>query len=128
MSKGGHQGESTRDAAATYPSLSVKPPKSFDFSKFEEFPRWIKKGFERYRFISDLSKQERVLQVNALLYALGGKSENIFTSFTFDDSADQKNNVPVKEKFDYHFIAKKNVIYERAKFNQRIEGQDEPVD
>ena len=103
MSKGGHQGESTRDAAAIYPSLSVKPPKSFDFSKFEEFPRWLKR-FERYRFISDLSKQERALQVNALLYALGGESEDIFTSFTFDDSADQKNYVPVKEKLDHHFI------------------------
>ena len=53
--------------------------------------------------------------MNALLYALGFKSEDIFTSFTFDDSADQKNNDPVKEKFDHHFVAKKNVIYERAK-------------
>ena len=55
-------------------------------------------------------------------------SEDIFISFTFDDSADQKNNNPVKEKFDHHFIAKKNVIYERAKFNQSVQGQSEPVD
>ena len=33
-----------------------------------------------------------------------------------------------KEKFDHQFIAKKNVIYERAKFNQRVQGQDEPVE
>ena len=51
-------------------------------------------------------------QVNALLYALGGESEDIFTSFTFDDSADQKNYDPFKEKFDH----------------QRVQGQDEPVD
>ena len=129
MSKGGHQGESTRDAAAIYPSLSVKPPKSFNFSKFEEFLRCVKR-FERYRVISGFSKQEEALQVNALLYALVGESEDIFTSFTFDDSADQKkyDRYPVKEKFDYHFIAKKNVIYERAKFNLRVQGQDEPVD
>ena len=90
MSTGGHQGEGVSDAAAIYPSLSVKPPKSFDFLKFEEWPRWVKR-FERYRVISDLSKQGGALQVNALLYALGGESEDIFTSFTFDDSADQKN-------------------------------------
>ena len=87
MSTGRLQGESASDAADIYPSLSVRPPKSFDFSKFEEWPRWVKR-FERYRVISGLSKQEGALQVNALLYALGGESEDIFTSLTFYDNAD----------------------------------------
>ena len=47
--------------------------------------------------------------MNALIYALGGESEDIFASFTFDESADQKKYDPVKENFDHHFIAKKNV-------------------
>ena len=34
----------------------------------------------------------------------------------------------VKGKFESHFIIKKNVIYERAKFNQRAQGQDESVE
>ena len=67
--------------------------------------------------MSGLSKQEGALQVNALLYAMGGESEDIFTSFTFDDGADQNNYDGVTEKLDHHFIAKKNVIYERAKLN-----------
>ena len=83
MPTGGHQGERVSDAAAIYPSLSVRPPKSFDFSQFEEWPRWVKR-FERYRVISGLSKQEGALHVNALLYALGGEPEYIFTSFTFE--------------------------------------------
>ena len=62
MSTGGHQGEGVSDAAAIHPSISVKPPKSFDFSKFEEWPRWVKR-FERYRVISGLSKQERAVMV-----------------------------------------------------------------
>ena len=66
--------------------------------------------------------------MNALLYAMGGESEDIFTSFTFDDGTDQNNYDRVKEKFDHHFIAKKSVIYERAKFNQRVQGQDKPVE
>ena len=126
MSTDGHQGESASDTAAIDPSLSVKPPKSFDFSKFEEWLRWVKQ-FKRYSVISGLSRQEGALQVNALLYAMGGKSEDIFTSFTFDDGADQNNYNRVKEKFDHHFIGEKNVIYERAKFNQCVQGQDEPV-
>ena len=66
--------------------------------------------------------------MNALLHAMGGESEDIFTSFTFDDGTDQNNYDRVKEKFDHHFIAKKNVIYERAKFNQRVQGEDELVE
>ena len=62
MSTGGLQGEGASDAAAIYPSLSVKPPKSFDFSKFEEWPRWVKR-FERYRVISGLSKQDAAVMV-----------------------------------------------------------------
>ena len=59
---------------------------------------------------------------------MGGGSEDIFTSFTFDDSADQNNYDRVKEKLDHHFTAQKNVICERAKFNQRELGQDESVE
>ena len=36
MSTGGHQGESASNAPAICPFLSVKSPKSIDFSKFEE--------------------------------------------------------------------------------------------
>ena len=59
---------------------------------------------------------------------MGGESKDILTSFTFDDSADQNNYDCVKEKFDHHFTAKKNVICERAKFNQRELVLDEPVE
>ena len=66
--------------------------------------------------------------MNTLLYAMGGESEDIFTSFTFNDGADQNSYDHVKEKFDHHFIADKNVNYERAKFNQRVQDQYEPVE
>ena len=34
----------------------------------------------------------------------------------------------VKNKFENYFIAKRNVIYERAKFNVRIQNESEPVE
>ena len=96
MSTGGHQGESASDAAATYPSLSVKPLKSFDFS------RWVKR-FERCRVISGPSKQEGILHVNTVLYAMGAESEDILTSFNFAAGADQSNYDHFREKFDSPF-------------------------
>ena len=41
--------------------------------------------------------------MNTLFYAMGGESEDIFTSFTFAAGADQSNYDHVKEKFDHHF-------------------------
>ena len=49
MSTGGHPGENA-SIAAIYPFLSVKPPKSVEFSMFEEWPRWVRQ-FELYRVI-----------------------------------------------------------------------------
>ena len=107
--------------------LPVKPPKSFDFAKHEEWPRWIKR-FDRYRIVSGLHKRNEELQVNAFLYAMGGEAEDIMSSFTFAEGTDAMKYDVVKAKFDKHFVAKKNVIYERAKFNQRVQGPDEPVE
>ena len=98
--------------------LPVKPPKSFDFSNYEEWPRWLKR-FDRYRIVSGLQSQAEDLQVNALIYAMGGDAEDIMASFVFADESDAHKYDAVKAKFNSHFVAKKNVIYERAKFNQR---------
>ena len=107
--------------------LPVKPPKSFDFSNYEEWPRWLKR-FDRYRIVSGLQSQAEDLQVNALIYAMGGDAEDIMASFVFADESDAHKYDAVKAKFNSHFVAKKNVIYERAKFNQRAQGQDESVE
>jgi hypothetical protein len=38
-----------------------------------------------------------------------------------------KSYETVRNKFENHFIAKRNVIFERAKFNVRIQDENEPV-
>ena len=35
---------------------------------------------------------------------------------------------PVKDKFDSHFVIKKNVIYKRVIFNMRSQKEGEPID
>ena len=41
---------------------------------------------------------------------------------------DRKKYDAVKAKFEGYFIIKRNVIFERAKFNLRVEKEKEPVD
>ena len=59
--------------------LPLKQPKSFDFAKHDEWPRWIKR-FDRYRIVSGIHKRNEELQVNAFLYAMGGESEDIMST------------------------------------------------
>ena len=41
---------------------------------------------------------------------------------------DKKKYSKVIDEFDKHFKAKKNVVFERARFNQRSQFADEPAD
>ena len=43
-------------------------------------------------------------------------------------SDDRKKYDAVKAKFEGHFIIKRNVIFERARFNLRVQKENEPVD
>ena len=62
-----------------------------------------------------------------LIYTMGDEADNILRSFNLSD-ADVKKYSVVKAKFEDHFIKKRNVIYERAKFNSRKQEEGEPVD
>ena len=110
-------------ATATY---QVQPPEGFNFSRPEEWQKWIRR-FERFRIVSGLSEKTGETQVNALVYAMGEEAEDILRSFGLSADDSKKYDV-VKAKFDGHFVKRRNVIYERAKFNQRRQEQGETVD
>ena len=48
-------------------------------------------------------------------------------TFTLSE-ADSKKYSKVKAKFENHFIAKRNIIYERAKFNLGKQGEKELIE
>ncbi|KAK0145682.1 hypothetical protein N1851_015401 [Merluccius polli] len=103
------------------------PPEQFDFSKPEAWPDW-KGRFGRYRVASRLTEDDETVQVNALIYSMGAEAEHIFKSFTFNNATDGDKYNIVMAKFDEHFIPKRNVIYERAKFHSSSQLPGESVE
>ena len=67
---------------------------------------------------SGLSEQGDEAQVNTLIYAMGDEGDDILRSFAIS-ADDRKVYETVKGKFDAHFVPRRNVIFERAKFNMR---------
>ena len=106
-------------------TFQVNPPEQFTF-KPEEWEKWSRR-FERFRIASGLSKKSEDSQVNALIYSMRDTADDLLLSFDLSE-ADRKKYKPVKDKFDSHFVIKKNFIYDRAKFNMRSKKEGEPVD
>ena len=58
---------------------------------------------------------------------MGDQADDILTSFKLTE-AQMTNYNTVKQRFEAHFVVRKNLIYERAKFNKRIQGEQESAD
>ena len=95
-------------------TYQVQPPEPFSFSRPNEWPKWARR-FERFRVASGLVSKGEEVQVNTLLYAMGDDTDDILRSFQLS-AADQKKYSEVKGRFDQHFVKKRNVIFERARF------------
>ena len=63
-------------------------------------------------------------QISTLLYCLGEEAEDVLTSTNISET-DRGRYAQVLGKRDEFFKVRKNVIFERARFNWRIQRQGE---
>lgn len=117
--------EALNPGMRNFTTYQVTPPSKFSF-KSSEWTRWIRR-FERFRIATELDKKEEAKQVNALIYTMGDEADDIITSFGLSEP-EMKSYETVRNKFENHFIAKRNVIFKRAKFNVRVQGENELVE
>lgn len=106
-------------------NYQVLPPEKFTF-KPEEWSRWIKR-FERFRKATGLDQKEGESQVNTLICSMREEPDDIVVSFLLT-TEDAKQYSVVNGKFEAHFVVKRDVIFERAKFNLRSQQDGESVD
>ena len=103
--------------------LQLQPPDPFNFKNPDEWPRW-KRRFEQFRSASGLTDDPEQRQVSTLLYCLGETAEDVLRSTHISDNERKKYDT-VLAKFDGFFQVRKNVIFERARFNRRSQLPDE---
>ena len=98
-----------------YPDTTrLPPPGEFNLSKW---PKW-RRRFEQYRSASGLDGETETRQVDTLLYCLGDEADSVLASTNISDDVKMKYE-EVIEKFDSYFQVRRNVIFERVRFNQR---------
>ena len=107
-------------------SLRLQPPSAFNFRTPDEWPRW-KKRFEQFRLASGLSVEAEEKQVSTLLYCMGEDADDTLTS-THITADERKQYQAVIAKLDGFFQVRRNVIFERARFNRRVQKEGESVE
>ena len=95
-------------------AFQIAPSETFDCASPDTWPVWIRR-FERFRTASGLEEKDGKIQISTLVYAMGPKAEEILSSFTLTEEQVKSYN-EVRSKFDTHFVAQRNMIFERAKF------------
>ena len=99
---------------------------NFNFAKPEEWLWWIR-HFERFRQASDLASKSQEVQISTFVYSMGDKAKDLLESFNLaKDEAKQYETV--KAKFEGYIDKRRNTIYDRARFNMRIQHDNERVD
>ena len=114
------------------------PPEAFDFTKPASWPDW-KTRFLRFHTLEKMHEEAGAIQVSALIYIMGRQAENIYKSFEFPPPVAPTETQPnppdpkddfqtVLDKFDAYFVPRKNTIFERTKFYQRVQHTGESVE
>ncbi|XP_049273548.1 uncharacterized protein LOC125759175 [Rhipicephalus sanguineus] len=106
--------------------FAIQPPSNFNFERTSEWPAWSQE-FDDYRFASGLNERSEEAQVRTLLYTMGRQARTIFQTFNLSEDDAKKYEV-VKGKFDKHFVAARNIVYESACFHRRSQNPGESVD
>ena len=106
--------------------IHLQPPDPFDFKSPDDWPRW-RRRFEQFRSAAGLQDASATKQVNTLLYCLGEEAESVLMSTNITEE-ERKDYSKVIEKFDDFFKVRRNVIFERARFNRRSQMPGESVE
>ena len=101
----------------TMSEIRLQPPGPFNFCDPDDWPHW-KRWFQQFRVVSGLAEVDASKQISTLLYCLSEEAEAVLSS-TNMTADDRRKYDRILAKFDEYFQVRKNVIYERARFNRR---------
>ena len=88
----------------------------------------FKQAWEHYSVAKEVSEKSEKIQVATLLTVMGAEARSVFATFKWDDAANSEKMDLVLKKFDDYCQQKKNVPFERYRFNCRQQENGESYD
>ena len=107
----------------------LSPPEvlSLDGNISENWRRW-KQRFNIFSLASGLSGKDTKVQAATFLHVAGPEALEVYNTFTWDDDDDKSKVNKITEKFDQYCNPRKNITWERHKFNTRNQQPGETID
>ncbi|KAG5892423.1 hypothetical protein JTB14_003359 [Gonioctena quinquepunctata] len=102
---------------------SITAPEGFHFADPDSWPQW-KKRFIRYVTVSGFGSKKDPEKIDLLLYLMGEKADEKLLKFETVPTA----YTEMLELFDKYFVPQKNEVFERFKFNSRVQNPGEGID
>ena len=99
-------------------TIRLEPPPPLDFTDLDSWTRW-KKRFEQFRVASGHCNEDESQQVSTLLYCLGEGAEEVLRATAASLEKVKLWYCDAIETLEAYFRVKKNINYERARFNCR---------
>ena len=106
----------------------LKPPKRMvlEGNLSENWKRW-KRNFEWFSTATGMAEKAEQLQCATLLHCIGEDAAEVYGTFQFE--ADEVDKIdPLLKKFEDYFTPKKNLTFERHRFNSRTQQTGESID
>ena len=110
-------------------TANVSLPQKFDTkgNLAANWKKWIQ-IWKAYEIVTGLDKQPSTLRVATFITCIGPDALEIHTGLPFQSDDERQNIDKVLELRQNYCIGKTNVIYERYRFNNRLQESDESID
>ncbi|PFX11501.1 Retrovirus-related Pol polyprotein [Stylophora pistillata] len=110
--------------------FSLPPPPPLDIHDHSASEKWKKfeLAWRNYALVTELNKRAEPVQVTTLLTVIGGEARDVYSTFTGWGEGENQKIEPVLRKFAEYCEPRRNVPFERYRFNQRMQEAGESYD
>ena len=108
----------------------LPPPTALEIHDAQAGERWrrFKAAWSNYSIATTLNTKDESVQVATLLTVIGEEAREVYSTFTWDTAGDSTLINRVLEKFQAYCEPRKNIPFERYKFNRRTQEATEAYD
>ena len=109
----------------------LPPPQALEIHDTQAAEKWkrFKWAWANYSLATGLSEKSDTVQVATLLTVVGEEAREVFATFTeWDHDGDDKKIGPVLDKLEAYCEPRKNIPFERYRFNRRCQESGESYD
>ena len=111
--------------------FNLPPPAPLEIHDQNAAEKWKKfsLAWNSYSLATELNKKSQAVQVATLLTVIGEEARDVYSTFTdWAEEGDQDKISPVLQKFATYCQPRKNVPFERYRFNRRTQDVGESYD